>query len=64
VPGRKSETASSKFTLTELQQVYESILGKLLFKAAFRRKIIDMVQETDQHTSEKGHRPAKLYMRK
>ena len=53
-----------KFTLTELQQVYESILGKPLFKAAFRRKIIDMVHETDQHTSEKGHRPAKLYTRK
>ena len=53
-----------KFTLTELQQVYESILGKSLFKAAFRRKIIDIVQETDQYTSEKGHRPAKLYTKK
>ena len=53
-----------KFTLTELQQVYEAILGKPLFKAAFRRKIIDIVQETDQYTSEKGHRPAKLYAKK
>jgi hypothetical protein len=52
------------FTLTELQQVYEAILGKPLFKAAFRRKIIDLVQETGQYTSDKGHRPAKIYTRK
>jgi ADP-ribose pyrophosphatase YjhB (NUDIX family) len=52
------------FTLTELQQAYEAILGKQLFKAAFRRKIIDLVQETDQYTSDKGHRPAKIYTRK
>jgi ADP-ribose pyrophosphatase YjhB (NUDIX family) len=51
------------FTLTELQQVYEAILGKPLFKAAFRRKLIDLVQETGQYTSDKGHRPAKLYKR-
>jgi len=53
-----------KFTLTELQQVYEAILGKLLFKAAFRRKIIGLVQETGQYTNDKGHRPAKMYTRK
>ena len=53
-----------RFTLTELQQVYEAILGKSLFKAAFRRKMIDIVQETDQYTSDKGHRPAKLYTQK
>ena len=53
-----------KFTLTELQQVYEAILGKPLFKAAFRRKIIGLVQETDQYTNDKGHRPAKLYTRR
>ena len=53
-----------KFTLTQLQQVYETILGKSLYKAAFRRKIVDLVQETDLYTSDKGHRPAKLYTRK
>ena len=53
-----------EFTLTELQQVYEAILGKPLFKAAFRRKIADMVKETGRFTSEKGHRPAKLYTKK
>src|SRR5690554_5387858 len=50
-----------EFTLTELQQVYELILNKQLLKANFRRKIADMVIETDSYTKDKGHRPSKLY---
>ena len=53
-----------EFTLTQLQNVYETILGKKDQAANFRRKVIDMVQETDRHTSDKGHRPAKLYIKK
>ena len=53
-----------EFTLTQLQNVYETILGKKDQAANFRRKIIDMVQETDKYTSDKGHRPAKLYTKK
>jgi len=53
-----------EFTLTQLQNVYETILGKKDQAANFRRKIVDLVQETDRHTSDKGHRPAKLYNRK
>ncbi len=49
------------FTLTELQQVYEEILGKKLLKANFRRKISDMVVETDEYTKDAGHRPSKLF---
>lgn len=50
------------FTLTELQSVYEIILGKSLLKANFRRKIAKKVIETDEMSKEKaGHRPAKLY---
>jgi ADP-ribose pyrophosphatase YjhB (NUDIX family) len=49
------------FTLTELQQVYEVILDKELLAAAFRRKIADMVTETDHSTKDAGHRPSKLY---
>lgn len=49
------------FTLSELQQVYEVILGKELLAAAFRRKIADMVIETNQSTKDAGHRPSKLY---
>jgi len=53
-----------KFTLTELQQVYESILGKPLYKAAFRRKIINLVEETDEFTQNAGHRPSQFFIRK
>ncbi|OAS13334.1 ADP-ribose pyrophosphatase [Paenibacillus oryzisoli] len=49
------------FTLSELQQVYEVILGKELLAAAFRRKIAPMVIETNQYTKDAGHRPSKLY---
>ncbi len=49
------------FTLTELQQVYEVILGKELLKANFRRKISDMVVETGEYTRDAGHRPSKLF---
>lgn len=49
------------FTLTELQQVYEVILDKELLAAAFRRKVADMVTETDHSTKDAGHRPSKLY---
>ncbi|HEY8365266.1 MAG TPA: NUDIX domain-containing protein [Haloplasmataceae bacterium] len=50
-----------EFTLTELQQVYEVILDTELLKANFRRKIADMVIETNQFKKDKGHRPSKLY---
>lgn len=53
-----------RFTLTELQQVHEVLLGRPLLKAAFRRKIAPLVQETDQMTQNAGHRPSRLYQRK
>ncbi len=49
------------FTLTELQQVYEIILDTELLKANFRRKTAAMVLETDNYTSDAGHRPSRLY---
>jgi ADP-ribose pyrophosphatase YjhB (NUDIX family) len=49
------------FTLTELQQVYEVILGKELLAAAFRRKVANMVIETNEFTKDAGHRPSKLF---
>lgn len=54
------------FTLTQLQQVYEVILGKTLLKPAFRRKIAPLVEETGFNTAAEGqgHRPSKLYQRK
>lgn len=50
------------FTLTELQKVYEIILGKKLLKANFRRKIEEMVIDTGRVRKYAAHRPAKLYM--
>ena len=50
-----------KFTLTNLQQVYEILLDKPLLKANFRRKISEMVIETDEYEESAGHRPSKLY---
>lgn len=49
------------FTLTELQKVYEIILDTELLKANFRRKIADMVIETNEYTKDAGHRPSKLF---
>lgn len=49
------------FTLSELQQVYEVILGKDLLKANFRRKIRDFVIKTEMLTRDKAHRPSILY---
>jgi len=49
------------FTLTELQQVYETIMGRKLLKANFRRKLGSMVIDTGRVKKEAAHRPAKLY---
>lgn len=52
------------FTLTELQQVYEIILDSELLKANFRRKITELVIETNEYAKNSGHRPSKLYRMK
>lgn len=51
------------FTLAELQDACEIILGKTLLTANFRRKMADYVVESDQILEGAGHRPAKLYKR-
>jgi 8-oxo-dGTP diphosphatase len=50
------------FTLTEIQQAYEIILGELLDKRNFRRRILEagILEETGV-LSNSGGRPAKLY---
>ncbi|MDD4316644.1 MAG: NUDIX domain-containing protein [Clostridia bacterium] len=53
-----------RFTLTELQQVYEAILQKPLYKAAFRRKVADLIDETDEYTQNAGHRPSQLFSKR
>lgn len=49
------------FTLGELQQVYEVILGKKLLAPAFRRIIESKVEKTDKFKTGGGHRPSQLF---
>lgn len=51
------------FTLNSIQQVYETILGKKMLTANFRRKIAPYVLPTEQKTEARGHRSARLYKR-
>lgn len=51
------------FTLSELQEVYEAILGRTLHKASFRRALQSarLVTPTREWRSEGRGRPAQLY---
>lgn len=54
-----------RFTLTDLQQVYEILLGKSLYKKNFRTKIADKVKATEDTAVpivSNGTKPAKLYI--
>lgn len=52
-----------RFTLTELQNVYEVILGQQLDKRNFRRKMLqlDILEETDEFKINGRQRPARLH---
>jgi len=57
------ELLPDEFSLSELQNLYESILGETLDKRNFRKKILsmDIVEDTGDLQSNVNHRPAKLY---
>jgi len=52
-----------QFTLTELQDVYETALSMQLDKRNFRRRIIasGMLEQLDEKRRDGSHRPARLY---
>ncbi len=52
-----------RFTLTEMQQVYEAILGETMDKRNFRRRVVGLgiIRETGQTRKRGAHRPAMLY---
>lgn len=52
-----------EFSLSQLQNAYESVLGKILDKRNFRKKILSLkiIQETGNKVTIGAHRPAKLY---
>ena len=53
-----------RFTLTELQNVYEQIWDMELTTPNFRRKIAEYVEETDAYQYGERYRPAKLFTRR
>ncbi len=57
------ELLPKKFTLSELQRVYEIILQKPVDKRNFRKKILaqGQIRELNETRSDGAHRPAKLY---
>jgi len=57
------ELLPKKFTLTQLQKLYEAILDKDLDKRNFRKKILSLKVLEDLNEIEKkvSHRPARLY---
>lgn len=50
-----------EFTISELQSVYEKILGSKLLAAAFRRNIADKIEDTGKMTDNVGHRPSRIF---
>ncbi len=52
-----------KFTLTQLQNIYEAVLERPLDKRNFRKKFLnlDLIHETGEQHREGAHRPAMLY---
>lgn len=53
-----------RFTLSELQNVFEQIWDRELTTPNFRRKIADHVEETDHIQEGERYRPAKLFTRR
>ena len=51
------------FTLSELQTVYEIILGERLDKRNFRKRVLslDRIEKTGELRRNGNHRPASLY---
>ncbi|MCB9894886.1 MAG: NUDIX hydrolase [Planctomycetes bacterium] len=57
------ELLPRKFTLTQLQRLYEKILDRQLDKRNFRKKVLAMgiLEETDEMQQGVAHRAARLY---
>lgn len=57
------ELLPRKFTLPQLQRLYEIVLGRELDKRNFRRKLaaLDILEELDEVERDVAHRAARLY---
>ncbi len=58
-----SNLLPEKFTLQELQQIYEAILDKEIDKRNFRRKIkkLGVLKKLDEYQSGVAHKPSRYY---
>jgi len=56
----------NRFTLRDVQEVHEAILGRTLTKPPFRRKLLDrgMIEPTGEFEKGGAYRPAELYQLK
>jgi 8-oxo-dGTP diphosphatase len=57
------ELLPRKFTLSELQHLYELVLERTLDKRNFRKRVLamDLLEETDEVQQDVAHRAARLY---
>jgi 8-oxo-dGTP diphosphatase len=57
------ELLPEKFSLTQLQRLYEKILDRPIDKRNFRKKILkmDILEELDEVETDVAHRAARLY---
>ncbi len=57
------ELLPKKFTLSELQHLYELVLERQLDKRNFRKRVLamDLLEETDEVQQDVAHRAARLY---
>ncbi len=57
------ELLPNKFTLTQLQRLYETILEREIDKRNFRKRLLamDIVEELDEVEQDVAHRAARLY---
>jgi 8-oxo-dGTP diphosphatase len=55
---------AGKFTLRDLQSVYEAVLGRAVDNRNFRKKFLNtrVLQELDETSQEGSFRPARLYL--
>jgi 8-oxo-dGTP diphosphatase len=57
------ELLPKKFTLSQLQHLYELVLERQLDKRNFRKRVLamDLIEETDEVQQDVAHRAARLY---
>lgn len=58
------ELVGEKFTLTQLQRIYEAVLGRKLNKSDFRRSIAGQVEKTEELETKDSNGPSYLYKKR